>query len=595
MPITLGSNIASLAAQRRLADGSASLAKTFERLSSGQRINRAIDDAAGLALADGLNAFSQVFGQGVRNFTDGLSLVTIAETAVEQLSSIVIRLQELAEQSANGVYTDEQRLALDTEAQALSDEYARIIDATKFNEMHLLNGEVGELRLQGGFGVHGSLVFEFGSVQGGGSGPVLIGTGSFGAATPFSVGPRPQSVTSGDFNGDGVLDLVTGDNLESTATVLLGVGDGSFGGATSFAVGVSPTENVTTGDFNGDGELDLVTADGNGVTVSVLLGVGNGSFCAVTSFSVGSFPAQVAGVSTGDFNGDDVLDLVTADGNGNTVSVLLGLGNGSFGAATPISVGAKSMFVTSADFNGDDVLDLVTADTDGTTVSVLLGVGNGSFGAATSFSVGAGPTGIAMGDFNGDEVLDLVTTDRNADTVSVLLGVGNGSFGASTQFSVGDRPFSVTSGDFNGDGVLDLVTADYNDGSVSVLLGETTSSGSGGGGGGASGGIEPLDPFSLKTVPDALISLAAFQQTLTDLTAERGNLGAFQSRLGFAISTLEVKTENFRAAEARIRDADIAYETARLVSLQVLQESGTAILAQANQQTALALQLLDDR
>jgi flagellin len=103
MAITLGSNIASLRGQRQLAKTSAELVTAFERLSSGQRINEASDDGAGLAIADSLNAKSRILNQGVRNVNDGLSLLSIADSAIEILSDIVIRLEELAEQAANGV------------------------------------------------------------------------------------------------------------------------------------------------------------------------------------------------------------------------------------------------------------------------------------------------------------------------------------------------------------------------------------------------------------------------------------------------------------------------------------------------------------
>ena len=105
MSVRLGSNIASLGAQRRLADTSSALSTTFERLSSGQRINRASDDAAGLAISDTLRAKSRIYTQGVRNLNDGISLLNIADSAIENLSSIVVRLEELAAQAANGSYS----------------------------------------------------------------------------------------------------------------------------------------------------------------------------------------------------------------------------------------------------------------------------------------------------------------------------------------------------------------------------------------------------------------------------------------------------------------------------------------------------------
>src|SRR5690606_2654408 len=123
--------------------------------------------------------------------------------------------------------------------------------------------------------------------------------GNFGAATQYSVGGGPYAITTGDFNGDGVLDLVTADSLDRTASVLLGTGDGSFGDATSFSVGGGYPYSIITGDFNGDGVLDLVTANSSGGSdmASVLLGLGGGSFAAATQFSVGG---DANSITTGD-------------------------------------------------------------------------------------------------------------------------------------------------------------------------------------------------------------------------------------------------------------------------------------------------------
>ena len=109
MAIKIGSNIPSLQAQRRLGEATSSLSKISERLSSGQRINRVSDDAAGLAIADDLNAKSRIFTQAIRNGNDGISLLNIADSAIENLSGVVSRIRELAEQSANGTYSNKQR------------------------------------------------------------------------------------------------------------------------------------------------------------------------------------------------------------------------------------------------------------------------------------------------------------------------------------------------------------------------------------------------------------------------------------------------------------------------------------------------------
>ena len=138
MPITIANNIASLGAQRQLGKVTESLGSAFERLSSGMRINKASDDAAGLAIADALKSSTRVYTQAINNISDGISAVSIAEGALQQLSQIVIRQSELAEQSANGVYNLKQRKALQSESDALSDEYNRIIQTTKFNGINLI-------------------------------------------------------------------------------------------------------------------------------------------------------------------------------------------------------------------------------------------------------------------------------------------------------------------------------------------------------------------------------------------------------------------------------------------------------------------------
>jgi flagellin-like hook-associated protein FlgL len=190
------------------------LSSVFERLSSGQRINRASDDAAGLAIADSLNAGSRIFNQALRNLNDGVSLFNIADSAIENLSGIMIRMEELAEQAASGTYGNQQRKALDGEAQALSKEYFRISKTTTFNGIALLSGTFDQINLQAGFGDSSVL---FGGVGG------ALGTGEFAPRVSYSVGSLPFSVSTGDFNGDGVLDLVTADYHSDTTSVLLGL------------------------------------------------------------------------------------------------------------------------------------------------------------------------------------------------------------------------------------------------------------------------------------------------------------------------------------------------------------------------------------
>jgi flagellin-like hook-associated protein FlgL len=566
--VRIGSNISSLQAQRRLSDATTALGTIFERLSSGQRINRAADDAAGLAIASSLNTNARVYTQAVRNGNDGLSALSIADGTVQELTGVVIRITELATQSANGTYSKFQRKALDAEAQALSKEFLRISKSTAFNGTKLFDGSLGTgLRLQLGYGVEGSINAGVGGA---------IGTGRFAARSTTTTGSTPQSVTLGDLNGDGVLDMVTADSGGSTASILLGNGDGTFKARTTVQTGANPL-SVTLGDLNGDGVLDIVTADSDDSTASIMLGNGNGTFKARTTVETGAF---VGSVTLGDLNGDGVLDIVTADYGDSTASIMLGNGNGTFRARTTVQTGAFVGSVTLGDLNGDGILDIVTADGGADTASILLGNGDGTFTAHTTVQTGLNPNYVTLGDLNGDGYLDIVSSDGSDGTASILLGNGNGTFKGRTTVQTGDGPSSVTLGDLNGDGVLDIVTAESGDSTASILLAETQS------------GLGSLLDFSLETRADSLQALGMLRQTLSNLAKQRGTIGSFQSRLGVALSNLQSGIENFKAAESRIRDTDVAADSAALIRTQILQQAGASVLAQANQQPQLALQLL---
>jgi flagellin-like hook-associated protein FlgL len=243
-------------------------------------------------------------------------------------------------------------------------------------------------------------------------------------------------------------------------------------------------------------------------------------------------------------------------------------------------VGSLPESITLGDLNGDGVLDIVTADNGSGTASVLLGKGDGTFNAKTSFGVGSNPQSVTLGDLNGDGVLDIVTADRGNNTASVLLGKGDGTFNAKTSFGVGSLPLSVTVGDLDRDGVLDIVTANEGDNTASVLLAQTKD------------GVSPLLPFDLATMAGARQAMSIFDDKLNQLAAQRGQIGAFQSRLDVAVNTLSVSRENYLAAKSQITDADVAQESAQLLKNQILQQAGAAVLAQANQAPALALMLL---
>ncbi len=165
MAITIGSNISSLQAQRRLANSSEALNSTFLKLSSGQRINKASDDAAGLAIADALKANIRVGQVAVRNANDGISSIAIADASLADIGDVLTRLAELAEQSANGTFSVTQRSALQNEFVALGSEVERIAVTTEFNGVKLLSGN-SNLVLQVGFDSGSTSQIAFTGVQG---------------------------------------------------------------------------------------------------------------------------------------------------------------------------------------------------------------------------------------------------------------------------------------------------------------------------------------------------------------------------------------------------------------------------------------------
>jgi hypothetical protein len=312
--------------------------------------------------------------------------------------------------------------------------------------------------------------------SGGNSVSVILSNGtnrSFQARTDFPGGPSPFAVATADFNGDGIPDLAVANSScpnfpncsPGTISILLGngtggKGNGTFQGPVGYPTGTGTETGtdphaVVVGYFNGDTILDLAVANYATNNVAILLGNGDGTFGAPTTFAVGSEPAAIA---MGDFNGDGNPDLVVANFNSGTVSVLLGNGNGTFKPAVNYTVGSGPVSVAVADFNGDNKLDLAVVNEGGNNVSILLGNGDGTFQSQVLYSTGAGgnPLSVVVADFRNDGNLDLAVADFRTQNVSILLGNGDGTFQTAAIFPTGANPSSVVTADFNGDGKPDL-------------------------------------------------------------------------------------------------------------------------------------------
>jgi hypothetical protein len=287
------------------------------------------------------------------------------------------------------------------------------------------------------------------------------GDGTFGAAKTAAAGTGPVHLVTGDFNGDGKLDVVLTNH--NGLTTLLGNGDGTFRPPLNQAGPQSQVlDHLAAGDFNGDGKLDLAVTGskyfkdgGSPAYLDVLLGKGDGTFHTKSTTAIGDAPNFVA---VGDFNGDAKLDILAGTSFGN--SLLLGKGDGSF--QTPISPNNVGLLLAVGDVNGDGKLDTVGwqwAYDGGAHHNVVVGLGNGdgTFPTIQTFSVGDSyPVAAALADFNGDGKRDLVMSIAPDNTVSVLRGNGDGTFGATTTIAAGSTAAALAVGDFNGDGRPDL-------------------------------------------------------------------------------------------------------------------------------------------
>ena len=387
-----------------------------------------------------------------------------------------------------------------------------------------------------------------------GTATILLGNGdgTLVAAPDLTVATLPGPMAATDFTGDGIPDLavLTWDVGFQGVTVFPGLGNGAFGPRLKSGAGINPLSAMTVGDVNGDGNPDAVVTTTNGV--SVLLGNGNGTFSFASAPAVPGSPAWVA---IADFTGDTKADLAVATDNG--VSFLPGNGNGTFGTRQDFQAGGKSSYLAAADLNADGKTDLAVVNPlatggGGNSLTVLLGQGDGTFTLSKTYPTRVGPGSVTVADFNHDGRPDLavptffgptavastvelfqnagagtfalkgeyltdslptgsLTTDFNhdgrpdlavatqfADTLFVFTGTGLGTLGKPAKYVVGDRPTWVATADFNGDGLPDMAVANSNSGTVTLLMTPL-----------------PVDHFSVNVLPPAVTAGKKVQAVVT--------------------------------------------------------------------------------
>lgn len=318
-----------------------------------------------------------------------------------------------------------------------------------------------------------------GDLNGDGSSDVLtspsrtllgMGNGTFAEETGPSSASGGYSLSIGDWNGDGKVDLATGS--DQTVTVHLGNGDGTFGTSAVYATAVAPGALVIA-DLDRNGAPDIASAtfdsrssgDPDASKVSVLLGVGDGTFFDHIDYR--SVPPTAQPIAV-DLNGDGAQDLVTRNGS-STIGVLLDTAHASFAPQVTTSAGSDVVGIATGDLNGDGHPDLALSNGSPAAVILMFGNGTGTWAPEVRWKLAARPTDIALLDANGDTKLDIALAHYEGSAFSVLLGNGNGTFSPEQQYPTFDRHSRITAADLDSDGNSDLVT--WSAASLSVHFG----------------------------------------------------------------------------------------------------------------------------
>ena len=609
MTSIINTNLNSITAQRELGLSQTQQSTAMARLSSGLRINSAKDDAAGLAISERFTAQIRGVNQAGRNANDGISLAQTAEGDLAQISNNLQRIRELAVQSANATNSASDRVSLNNEATTLVVENDRIASTSSFNGIKLLDGTFTAQNFQ---------------VGANGTSNDVVAVSSISSARSNSLGVGASSSYSTVTNG-GNLNKAVG--LASGQLSLNGVAVGASqtdGVSSSYALSsgmaLAAAINAISGNSNVNATVSSTTVAGASVT---------------TSFTT----ALTAGAVT--INGVDIGALsatTTAVGRGAQVAAAINLKTSQTGVTAVASTTTGAVSLSAADGR-----NIIVAGTTGATASVGLGAGGTTYGnltagggitlaAATTSNaagtifingvdVGAISAGTSIAD-KGDKIAAAinaqtartgVTATNTAGAISLTGGVynnsatdntltGSGAVTLTGLAAAGGTALTVavpatglqavsrsivtlSSSSANG---INLATNDTGAlaGGVANFTGLTTAFTAATTTAGA--GVSALD---LTSASGAQAALATVDSAITTVNSTRAALGAYQARFTSVVASLAITGENLTASRSRVQDADFAAETANLSRSQILQQAGTAMVAQANQlpQGVLAL------
>lgn len=643
MSLSVNTNIPSLTAQRNLGHNNDMLAKSLERLSSGLRVNRSSDDAAGLSIATKLSMQSRGLRVAVRNAGDAGSLVNTAEGAFNVATNIIGRLRELAVQSASDTNTASDRATLAGESTLLVAELNRLATTTEFNGASLLDGSFSSGKVQVGANADQTISFSLGDVRAAQLGKfaafsvnIADGIGSAGTSQQSGFG----GLTTGEFKVNGELTGATAATDDQVSVLelfynqtggALQLGDGtavisgvtasmvSQGSAGTSALSTNLALQMATGGgtlyINGTALTSMANKDG----VSIFSGV-SAAYTTNSSF-VSAFVAKInaAGITnvTARQNSDgSTYVLVAAKGADVRLaysSVLVSMGSqmSSIGLASQI-VGSGNATSELSTYNGQSGAISKAAAIN----SVKGKSGVAAVAVANVFSqttaVGAGS--LAAGDlFINGYAIEATAGITAGDSTGVLRAAINAKTGntgvTATVSSAGNLVLSAADGRN-----ISLFVATSNGATISAasqgvnlyrgaikltsqadvsFSGTTTDVG-------AASTTTPytadlsnsVSVIDITTQTGANTAIMTLDAALAQISKVRSDVGALQSRLDLTTQALTISAENQEAASARIKDADFAYETAQFTRNQIMVQAGTAILAQANKTGQTALQLL---
>jgi flagellin len=628
----INTNMAGVTTLYHLRNKEDAMNQALERISSGLRINNAVDDAAGASLVNRMTSQIKGLEAAIRNAADAVSLTQTAEGALDEVSSILHRMRELAVQAANGVYTGQDRQAIQNEVGQLQLELSRIAENSTFNAVKMLNGDFTNTAFQIGFQPGDSAILSIENVDPTGLGEYLVSTDQlrnssstfFPAAFP-SVASDKASLTSKIIEGEDItiygnvgnatIDINGGATAkEIAAAITARKGEtGVYADAQTrmnIEFSEESSEKTDTVSFNLYGKNDtavLIAANvefgvdgGRSANLSELAAAVNG-----TSGKTGITASLSIDKSTLTLISDDGYDVVVEDYAlvGVTGPSMNVMGSDADYAnitdtanvydaikltagTEPNTVGVSGELTFHSPF-----IFSVSSESVGTDTAPTLSMVGASATAVGSMSLTAGltellvvptTTGVSTNSANGTGMTIEFRTDSSGGVITPVrvLNLGTG-------FNYGDTITLDT--DIIG-GSEDLVIT------LTAPNSETGEIKYGGGmfSGNPSGAqLSSVSSLDVLNVANSLKMLTAVDGALVRIDLERSDLGATMSRMEHTINNLSNIVVNTKAARSRIADADIAAESTELSKAQVLNQAAQAMLAQANKAQQSILQLLN--